>query len=124
MQQVYVPDLCKGEGAIFSGSVTLKLPDYEQTLIYQDYLNVEITLNDAGEVDSEALKKNIAGKTMFMIRQMSKHVGSHIEKVELKRLEDGKEFNSVEMMTHSKDCFPILREISMLIMNGLDLGKN
>lgn len=127
MQQVFVPKICKdqdGEPAAFDGSILIEMPLYEQTLVYQSYLDMDPVIGDDGEVDVDATQKKAASKGMHIIRKMAPHVKEHVVKVDLTRKSDGYKFDSYEKMQSSKDCFGAIADLSMKLVNGLELGKS
>lgn len=114
MQVKYIPEVCKGEGATFEGSLEIKVPSFDQKYQY---------IEDAGfELGEDGA---VAGgmKNMKAIRAMVRFSKDHYVNVDLKRKSDGKEFKSFDDMQYDSDCDSILIEVAGKLMHGFKLGN-
>lgn len=115
MEVVYVPTQAKGEDAVFSGSVTLKAPSFDERFEY-----LELTGFDAqsdGSVESKMRQLKAIRKSV----QLSK---AHYIKVDLKHLPSGAEFKSFDEMVMDPVCDTVLMEVGALMVGGIRPGKN
>jgi hypothetical protein len=112
----YVPELCKGESAMFAGYVELKLPTFDEKYAFLESSGLD--LDDAGAL----VMPNVIGKIKLM-RTLVKQSEKSYSAVSLKNLKSGKEFSTYEQMTIDPDCHPILIDVATQLINGLRLGN-
>ncbi len=102
------------EGPVWSGSVTLKLPNYRDRLRLVKDLNFKV--NEKGEVEY--------GASMFEAQE--KIIGvveTHVENVDLTRVEDGMEFKNIDDLGYDVDGTELINELAFSLINGVRLGK-
>jgi hypothetical protein len=111
-----VPEICKGEGAKFSGELLLRVPNASEKLELLEQVGVEV--NDNGEISA---KQSGLATTAKMIRASE----SFYQKVDLKRLSDNSEFKNFDDLHYESDCMPILIEMAQKIFSGgVTVSKN
>ena len=115
MDVVFIPSQCKGKDATFKGSVTLRMPSFDERYQYLEEINLKV--NSDGEADLGSMNQ------IGMIRKMVRFSKDHYSKVELKRVEDGKEFKSFDEMAFDPSCDAILSEVAGQLINGLKMGN-
>ena len=110
-----VPTICKGKAAKWEGSVTLRLPTFDEKYEYIERISIDV--DDEGNVQASKAKQ-ISG-----IREMVKISQKHYEKVELKHKESGELISSFEEMQYSDDMHAVLIEIAGMLLNGFKVGN-
>ena len=117
MKQVtYVPSACKGDDATFEGSVTLRLPTFDEKYEYLE--RIGITIDDEGKVDLGDKKNRLR-----LMREMVKASSSHYLEVKLKNKATGEELKSFEDMSYEPLAYPILTEVAPQLLNGFSVGN-
>lgn len=113
----FVPSLVN-DGA-FDGSVTLRIPSYEEKSALLDLLDF-----DSMEFDEDSKKKKkvsgAAVKGMLKIGAKSK---DFVVSVNLTRKEDGFKFTEWEHLNHDSDGHTIISEIASKLLSKMQLGK-
>ena len=110
----FTPKAC--EGPEFSGSVTMRVPMFDERYEVLDQMGIkidtasgEMSMTDVGSFSS--------------IRKLVKASAAFYKLVEIKH-SDGREFKSFEDMQSDPDCDQILIEVAMAISRGFRPGKN
>jgi len=112
----YVPESCKGESPIFSGSVVLRAPTFDERYSY---------LEDSGFImDEEGEVKKSMLKGLSAVRKVVAMSVKHYLKVDMKRISDGYEFKSFEDLSTDDDGHKVLIDVGLKILNGFKAGKN
>lgn len=112
----YVPKSCLGDDKKFEGSLTMRLPTFDQKY---ELLEISgIKFSDAGEVESSSSKDRLD-----MIRKLVKHSESFYETVSLIKCSSLEEFKSFEDMQYDDDAHAILIEVGLALLNGFKLGN-
>jgi hypothetical protein len=115
MEVNYIPSQAKGESPLFSGSILLKAPTFDQRFEYLEISGFQPEMD--GTVESRMSQLKAIRKSV----QLSK---PHYISVNIKHLETGDEFKSFEEMTMNPVCDTILMEIGALMVGGIRPGKN
>lgn len=125
MYQTYVPSPCKGDGAKFSGDVSLIMPSYEDRLDmvieHPDLMNVEDKKKKKSKGDKDDDK--VSPEELKTVRAMVKWSYKFYHKVSIKRLSDGFVFESLDQIRRSNDTQPIIQDIATKLCQGFELGK-
>lgn len=98
--------------ARFNGVVTVKIPKHQDRIRFLKELRTSIK-------DGEATEANLE-----MSDKLLDYAKSHIEKVDLKRLDDGFEFNSVEQLEYDIHGADVLGDIASVLIQGVRLSKS
>ena len=112
----FVPTICRGEGAKYSGGITLRLPTFDEKFQYLEDTGIE--LNKDGEVEM-----GTTSDRMRMIRKMVKLSEKHYIVVELKNNATGEELKSFEDLQYDTDAHAILVEVATQLVSGFKLGN-
>jgi hypothetical protein len=122
MQMKFEPSACRAkevngvtELAMFSGTVTLKVPNFDER--YQFIEDCGVNVADSGGVEKKSSNFSI-------LRSMVKNSEKFYISVELKKLSTGAEYNSFESLTYDPDCDSILMEVASEIRGGFRPSKN
>lgn len=114
----YVPSVCKGENPSFEGSVTLRMPTFDERM---DYLE-SLTEGDF-EIDESGKMNRVKSQNMKSIRQMVKNSQKHYQAVEIKNKSTGEEYKSFEDLTSDGETHLILIEVASFIIQGAKMGN-
>ena len=109
-----VPSICKGKAAKWEGSVTLRLPSFDEKFEYIERLSME--------VDGEGNIQASQAKQIASVREMVKISKKHYELVELKS-KDGEEVKSFEEMQYVEELHGVLIEVAGMLLNGFKVGN-
>lgn len=110
----YIPSQCKGDAPEFEGSVTLRMPTFDDRFRFVEECNFETT--PEGVIDSSQ-------KQIKPMRAMVKLSEEFYKKVNLKK-KDGTAYRSFEDLSVDADCTLLLIEIASALMGGKALSKN
>ena len=108
MEVKFIPEVCKGESPRFAGTITLKVPSFDER--YKFIEDCGVNISDSGGVELKASNFSI-------IRNMVKLSEPFYVSVEMKRI-DGVEFKSFSDLTHDPECDGILIEVAKEIRSG------
>lgn len=111
-----VPSLCKGKAAKWEGSVTLRLPTFDERYEYIEALNVKAT--EDGTVESMPLSSQLAS-----IREMVKLSQKHYVSIDLKNKETLEEIKSFDDMQYIEDLHVVMIEVATMIIKGFKVGN-
>lgn len=111
----FVPTVCKGEDALFEGSLVLKMPTFDQK--YELFELAGMKVSEKGEMQMDTVEK------MRMMRMLVKHTQPYYETVSIKKKDGGEEFKSFEDLQYDQDAHAILIEVGTAILNGFKLGN-
>jgi len=109
----YVPKACQGEGALFKGSVVLKVPSLEDRLGYL------ASIEELDELGGENKRSSMLKAQIKLL----KFSYEHYVKIDLTRLSDTKHFSNLDDLRLDRDCQAILQDVSGKITEGFVLGK-
>lgn len=109
-----VPSICKGKAAKWEGSVTLRLPSFDEKFEYIERLSME--------VDGEGNIQASQAKQIASVREMVKISQKHYESVDLKS-KDGEHVTSFDDMQYVEDLHAALIEIAGMMLNGFKVGN-
>ena len=98
---------------IFSGVVRVKIPSHQERLKFVKAVSVQI-------VNGEAVSMNSFEQGI----EIMSFAKAHIESVDLKRISDGVELQSLEDLEHDVDGTEVLSDIGAEIAKGIRLKKN
>jgi hypothetical protein len=110
----FVPACCKGEGATHEGSVTLRLPTFDEKF---DYIEQLQAVKDGGDIEAEQMQK------LRSIRSMVKMSKAHYVEVSLKNKATGEEVKSFDEMQYCDDLHAVLMEVAGHLVNGFKVGN-
>lgn len=114
----FVPSICKGEDAKYSGKLVLKPLSYEDRLDLIEAQAQEIT--EAGEDDG----KKAMALLRFAKNFSRNNLADHFVSSTITRIEDGKVFSTLEEIKIDGPVSGIIPEVcSALISGQLSLGK-
>ncbi len=111
----FTPKACQGEGATFEGTVSLRLPTFDEKYEYLEKMEVEV--DEEGKVE---LKK---GSNLKKVRQMVAMSSGHYVAVALKKKASGEEFKSFADLSVDADAEEILIEIGLKVISGFNVGN-
>jgi hypothetical protein len=115
MQMTYTPELCSGEGAEYEGSLTLRMPSYDERMgLYE-----EADFDMDGSGDATAQKK----QTMRLMRLIARKLPDYLVKLSVKRKADGFEFQSFEELSHDTDMAPLITEACTKLVGKYQVGN-
>lgn len=98
----------------FDGMVKVRIPSNAERIKFMK--STALIANQDGQViETKGIDQTIA---------FAEFAKSHIEKVELKRLEDGYEFKTLEELDFDVDGLEVLTDIGVKLSQGIRLGKN
>lgn len=112
-----VPSICKGKAAKWEGSVTLRLPTFDERYEYIESLNIKAT--DEGEIETMTTAKQIAS-----VREMVKVSKKHYVTIDLKHKESGEEIKSFEEMQYVEDLHAVMIELATMLLRGFKVGND
>jgi hypothetical protein len=115
MEIDWKPNAAKGDDAVFSGSIKMRVPTFSERYEYMESAGFEIGEDGAVEANM---------KQMGAIRRLVEKSKAHYGAVDLTRVSDGKKFSSYEEMETDPACDPIIIEFAMACMTGVQPGKN
>lgn len=109
MQKTITPKICQGEGAEYCGTVTMRLPTYDQRMGLYEAAGIE---------DAENLK-NIS-----LVRALAKHLPDYLITVDIKRLDDGYHFNSWDGLQYDSDMASVISECCLALITKVRAGNS
>lgn len=110
-----VPTVCKGDDATWEGSVTLRMPTFDEKF---DYLEkIQISVNEDGTVEGSQNQK------LKSIREMVKLSKDHYMEIDLKSKSTKEEIKSFDDMQYVDELHSALVEIAGMMLNGFKLGN-
>lgn len=123
----FVPQACsehvveKGKAKIkmpatFEGHLVMRCPDIDER--YGILEDLGLQANEKGEV------KSTETNLFASIRKMIKASKPFFHEVHIKRIADGKEFNSFEDLSFDPECDEIILEAARALKEGFRPGKN
>jgi hypothetical protein len=115
MEFEFVPSVCKGEDAKFSGSVVLRSPTFDERYEYMEKAGFKV--GEGGEVEAST-------EQLGAVRRMVGFSKAHYAKVDITRKSDGEHFDNLDALMLDPSCDPILIEVAMACMTGIRPGKN
>lgn len=113
MKREFIPTVCRPKDAEIKGSVTLRMPTFDEKYSYIE--NCGFGMDADGNVEAGIGQ-------LGAIRKMVSLTKGHYEGVALKTA-DGTEFKTFEDMQYDSRCDPILIEVAAQVMGGLQAGK-
>lgn len=111
----YVPACCKCDDATHEGSVTLRLPTFDEKFDYIEQLQASV--KDTGEIEADQMQK------LRSIRAMVKLSKAHYVEVSLKNKTTGEEVKSFDDMQYCDDLHSVLMEVAGHLVNGFKVGN-
>jgi len=110
-----VPTVCKGDNATWEGSVTLRLPTFDEKFDYIERL--QVTVSEDGTVEGNQVQK------LKSVREMVKISKDHYQEVNLKRKKTGEDVKSFEEMQYIEELHGTMVEIAGMLLNGFKVGN-
>ena len=114
MKREYIPTACRKKDADITGSVTLRMPSFDEKYGYIEQCG--FSMNSDGQIGAGV-------EQLGAIRRMVDLTKGHYEEVNLKT-KDGQEITSFDQMQYDSRCDSILIEVAAQIMGGLQAGKS
>ena len=114
---VFVPSICKGEGAKFEGKIVLKSLDYYTRMDFLKSFQVKVT--DDKQVE---LPETTADRVEMMTKLVKASEPLYL-KVELKNKETSEVWESFEDLSYDPQMTPLLTEVALFLINGNQLGN-
>ena len=114
MKRQYIPTACRDKDSEIKGSVTLRMPSFDEKYSYIEECGFD--LGEGGSIEAGM-------KQLGAIRRMVKLTKDHYEEVKLEA-KDGTKFTSFDEMQYDSRCDPILIEVAAQVIGGLGAGKN
>ncbi|WP_374029772.1 hypothetical protein [Bdellovibrio bacteriovorus] len=116
----YVPKPCEKAGKEkqkFTGHVVLRVPSSTEKLVMLEQIGVEFEEN--GEM------KPLQTTKLSTLKKMVEASKDFFQEVNIKRLEDGKEFKSFDELNYDDSCLAILTDVAAQMFNGgIKISKN
>jgi hypothetical protein len=100
----------------FEGFIMLKCPSFDERMAMLESLGLRAS--SKGEVDTDGVDG------IQLIRKLVKASEQFYESVQLKRLEDGVEFESFEDLSYDEGCALILSDVGYALRGGFRPGKS
>lgn len=126
-----VPSICKSvkdengnvtSEAKYEGFIEMRAPSYDEVMDIQESCQIDV---EEGESKDEArarlIKKN---SSVAFIRKVAAFVPQFVQKVEIKRLEDGFVFDSFDMLKYDTDMFAVITELATRLVGKHQVGKS
>lgn len=129
MKFEFVPEMCKGEGAAYTGSIVLDVPKSTERQRYIRKAGILAVLEKAQQKVKTGEEKTIETVSFDLADEydamtaMSEFVEKHILEVNIKRNEDGYVITK-EWFLCSAACGAAMRELVMLFVKGFEPTKN
>jgi hypothetical protein len=109
----YVPTICKGDTAEWTGFVVLRLPSFDEKYEYIESIQADLVDEEGGVNVSNKLKS---------IRAMVKVSEKHYVEIALSHPEHG-EVKCWDDMQYNDDMHGVLVEVAGLVLNGFKVGN-
>ena len=109
-----VPSVCKSEGAVWEGSVTLRLPTFDEKFDYIEKMQVHVK-------DGEAEASNLSN--LRAIREMVRISKDHYVEVSLVNKETKEEIKSFDDLQCCDELHSVLVEVATTLLNGVKVGN-
>lgn len=117
MKEIEVtPQACKKEGAIFEGSVKIKIPTAVQRYKYMADINFQNV--NGGDIDA------ITSNQLLAVSKMIELSVPHYAEVNIKYKDGSGSFKSYEDLASDPSCDEILVEVAGMVLNGFKPSKN
>lgn len=128
MQNTFTPAIClpakDGTEAEYSGTVTLRMPNYEERAALYDLMRPEdVDLGDGSAEAVEAAKrvvKKTAGKS---IGPVVKRLPEFLVAVDITRKSDGHHFTSLAALEYDSDGFLVMQEAAARLVGKFSVGN-
>jgi hypothetical protein len=113
----FTPAICQGEGAEYEGTVTIRMPNYDERLGLYDAVGYDD--GDDGEMtDADRRKKNLA-----LMRSIARQSVNFVVAVDVTRKEDGFKFTSWDDCHADSDLNAVVAEVSHRLVGKHKLGN-
>lgn len=141
MKLTFEPTICKpdekGNPPLYSGTVTLRMPTYDERMELYDAYGLE----ESGETDAPAApppdpqnselirapKPASTGKSarsgIHFMRYAARQIPAHLESVEIKRLSDGFVLSTWDQINHDSDMVALITEVSSKLVGKFSVGN-
>lgn len=117
MKVTFTPGICLGVEAAYAGSVTLRVPSYDDRMSLYEGAGL-----DAG--DDEAPESRIRKSSIPMMRHVAKLAPQFVEKIEITRKKDGFVFGTFEQLSYDTDGNKVITEIVTKLIGRHEIGGN
>jgi len=114
MELDYIPKVCKGEDAKYSGKVRLTIPSYSERMAYSNQVGMRISAE--GEVDF-----GDSGITGIMSKA-AKDIEKHITYLEIQKGETV--HKSYKTMSEDPTFDAVTQDLTNLMLGGFKLGED
>lgn len=109
MQKTFTPKICTGEAPEYAGTVTLRLPTYDQRM----------GLYEATGVDEV---ENL--KTVSLVRALARHLPEYLVSIDITRLSDQHKFDSWESLQYDHDMASVISECCLTLISKVKAGNS
>ncbi len=110
----FVPEVCKGEAATFDGYIDFAALSFDQRCEYLEKVGTKV--GEDGKLES-------VSDRIALMRSLVATSKAHYLVVDLTKKSTGEVYKSFDDMTYDPDCYPILNEVAMLLIQGLSMGN-
>jgi len=114
MEFEFIPSQCKGDDKQFEGSITLKVLSTSEKF--------RLISKCEFELDAEGIAKK-SMKQLSSIADIIDYTKPYFLKIQLKKVDGSKEYNSYDDLQFNDECSNILIETATQFLNGFKLGN-
>lgn len=121
MQVTFVPEICKGKGAEYEGSITMRQPTYDERLgIYE-----EAGFGQSAETEEEEkeLKKEVKKKGIQLMRLAARKVPEYLGEIKITRKSDGFVFDSWDKLQYDSDMGEVIQQCATRLISKFKVGS-
>lgn len=128
MKFEFVPEICRGEGAVYEGTLIIDVPKAVERHNYIRKSGVTAILEKMkpapGEKEAGSAIAFDLAENYEMMTNLMGFVEKHLAEIKLVRKSDGYKVDTVEKFLSIGSCEPAVMEICMLFIKGFEPGKN
>ena len=114
---IYSPKCLSEKGSELTGTVTLRVPTFQERMKYIEEAKVD--LNQNNEDGATVAAKNAASTRVLV--DLAK---AHVKAVNIKEKDGNLDFKTFDELCEDNRCDPIIMEIAWLMVQGFRPGKN
>ncbi len=112
-----VPGICEGADAKYSGTVTLRVPSFDEHCEFVEMLEMSrAKAKDSPDVPLEVLK-------LQSIRKMVKHSKDYYQEVDIVHVESGKKYASFDDLQYDQSVWSVLGDVASKFVEGIQVGN-
>jgi len=121
MQVSFVPDICKGKGAEYDGSITMRMPTYDERMGIYEEAGIGQDLEEQEE--KEGVKKEIKKKGLQLMRLAARKVPDFLVDVKITRKSDGFVFDSWDKLQYDSDMGEVIQQCATRLISKFKVGS-